>query len=82
MAIRDHKQSDQNQSEASLDPKVRSKPERRRYTTEYKRRILKRVAACKDPCQIGAQLRREGLYSSNVTKWRKQLVVRHYEVDG
>ncbi len=73
MAKSDLKQADQNQSGADPDPEVRSKPERRRFTAEYKRRILKEVAACKDPGQIGALLRREGLYSSNLTKWRKQM---------
>ena len=76
MAISDLNQSEQNQSGAAPDPEVRSKPERRRFTAEYKRRILKEVAPpglCKDPGQIGALLRREGLYSSNLTKWRKQM---------
>ena len=70
MAISDLNQSEQNQSGAAPDPEVRSKPERRRFTAEYKRRILKEVAPpglCKDPGQIGALLRREGLYSSNLT---------------
>ena len=69
----DLNQSEQNQPGAAPDPEVRSKPERRRFTAEYKRRILKEVAACKDPGQIGALLRREGLYSSNLTNWRKQM---------
>ena len=56
-----------------VDPEVKVKPERRRFTAEYKRRILKEVAACKDPGQIGALLRSEGLYSSNLTNWRKQM---------
>jgi transposase len=73
MAMNDLNQSDQNQSGAAPDPEVRSKPERRRFTADYKRRILKEVAACKDPGQIGALLRREGLYSSNLTKWRRQM---------
>ena len=73
MAKSDLKQADQKQSGADPDPEVRSKPERRRFTAEYKRRILKEVAACKDPGQIGALLRREGLYSSNLTNWRKQM---------
>ena len=73
MAMSDLNQSEQNQPGATPDPEVRSKPERRRFTAEYKRRILKEVAACKDPGQIGALLRSEGLYSSNLTNWRKQM---------
>ena len=49
MAMSDLNQSEQNQPGAAPDPEVRSKPERRRFTAEYKRRILKEVAACKDP---------------------------------
>ena len=45
---------------------------RRRYTAEYKLRILREVEACKGTGEIGALLRREGLYSSNLTKWRQQ----------
>ena len=45
---------------------------RRRYTAEYKLRILREVEACKGSGEIGALLRREGLYSSNLTKWRQQ----------
>ena len=73
MAMNDLNQSDQNQSGAAPVPEVRSKPERRRFTAEYKRRILKEVAACKDQGQTGALLCREGLYLSNLTKWRKQM---------
>jgi len=75
MAMNDLNQSDPNQSGAAPDPEVRSKPERRRFTAEYKRRILNEVAACKDPGQIGALLRSEGLYSSNLTNWRKKTVL-------
>jgi len=73
MAISDFNKSDQNQSGAAPDPEVRSKPERRRFTAEYKRRILNEVAACKDTSRVGTLLHREGLYSSNLTKWRKRL---------
>jgi len=45
---------------------------RRRYTAEYKLRILREVDACQGTGEIGALLRREGLYSSNLTKWRRQ----------
>jgi transposase len=49
---------------------VTSKAKRRRYTAEYKRNILQEADACTEPGQIGALLRREGLYSSHMTHWR------------
>ena len=49
-----------------------AKPQRRSFTAEYKRRILKKVDACTTPGAIGALLRREGLYSSHLSKWRQQ----------
>jgi transposase-like protein len=55
-----------------VDPEVNAKPERRQFTAEYKRRILEEVDACTEAGQIGALLRREGLYSSNLTHWRQQ----------
>ena len=54
------------------DPEVVPKAERRRYTGEYKLRILAEADACTQPGQIGALLRREGLYRSLLDKWRKQ----------
>lgn len=57
---------------AVADPEVPEKAVRRRFTAEYKRRILKEVDVCTEPGQFGRFLRREGLYSSNVTTWRRQ----------
>ncbi len=54
------------------DPEVVAKPERRRFTAEYKYRILQEAEACTQPGEIGALLRREGLYSSHLTTWRQQ----------
>ena len=54
------------------DPEVPAKPERRRFTAEYRLRILKQADACKKPGEVGALLRREGLYSSLLTNWRRQ----------
>ena len=54
------------------DPEVVPKAERRRYTTEYKLRILAEADVSTQPGQIGALLRREGLYRSLLDKWRKQ----------
>ena len=54
------------------DPEVAEIAKRRRFTAKYKLRILREVDACKNPGEIGALLRREGLYSSNLTYWRRQ----------
>ena len=54
------------------DPEVMEKKPRRRFTAQYKLRILREADACTQSGQIGALLRREGLYSSCLTKWRKQ----------
>jgi transposase-like protein len=54
------------------DPEVPEKKPRRKFTSQYKLRILKEADACTEPGQMGALLRREGLYSSNLTTWRKQ----------
>jgi len=45
---------------------------RRRFTAEYKLRILREADACSEPGQLGALLRREGLYSSHLSAWRMQ----------
>ncbi len=50
---------------------VPERPVRRTFTAEYKRRILREAEACKDPSARGALLRREGLYASRLSEWRK-----------
>lgn len=57
---------------AAPDPEVPAKATRRRFTAEYKLRILKEADACTRPGEVGALLRREGLYTSHLTAWRKQ----------
>lgn len=57
---------------AVLDPEVLAKPPRRRFTPAYKARIVEEAQRCTEPGQIGALLRREGLYSSALTQWRRQ----------
>ena len=47
-----------------------AKAKRRRFTAEFKRRILKEADAC-DRGELGALLRREGLYSSHLVEWRR-----------
>jgi transposase len=54
------------------DPEVPARPRRRQFTAEYKRSILDQAEACRDQGAIGALLRREGLYSSHLTNWRRQ----------
>lgn len=50
---------------------VPEKAKRRTYTAEYKLQIVKEADACKEPGDVGALLRREGLYSSHLTTWRQ-----------
>ncbi len=52
---------------------VMAKATRRRFTAEYKLQILREAEACTQPGGIGALLRREGLYFSNLRTWRDQL---------
>ncbi len=55
---------------AAPEVEVVAKATRRRFTVEYKRKIVREAAGCKTPGAVGALLRREGLYSSNLTAWR------------
>jgi len=57
---------------APPDPEVPEKPVRRRFTAKYKLDILRQADACNEPGSLGSLLRREGLYSSNLTTWRRQ----------
>src|SRR3970040_1612737 len=57
---------------SSAEVEVMAKPTRRRYTAEYKLRILREAEALSGRGEIGALLRREGLDSSNMTQWGKQ----------
>lgn len=60
----------QTTTESTPPTEVPEKAQRRTFTAEYKRRILREVDACKEPGGISAILRREGLYSSRLTEWR------------
>lgn len=53
-------------------PEVLEHATRRRFSAEYKLSILSQADACSEAGESGALLRREGLYSSNLTKWRRQ----------
>ena len=54
------------------DPELVEGARRRRFTAEYKLRVLRDADRCSVPGEIGALLRREGLYSSLLSTWRKQ----------
>jgi len=54
------------------DPELVEQASRRRFTAEYKLRIVREADACTEPGEVGALLRREGLYTSHLTYWRKQ----------
>jgi transposase-like protein len=54
------------------DSEVIARPRRRRFTAEYKRSILDQADAAQDSRTVGALLRREGLYASHLTTWRRQ----------
>lgn len=54
------------------DPELIERPRRRRFTAEYKLRVLTEADGCSRPGEVGALLRREGLYSSLLTEWRRQ----------
>ncbi len=60
--------AERNGSDQAIE--VVAKATRRRFTVEYKRKIVREADACKTAGAIGALLRREGLYSSHLTTWR------------
>ncbi len=53
------------------DPELAERPKRRRFSAEYKLAIVREADAATKPGEIGALLRREGLYSSLLTEWRR-----------
>jgi transposase len=54
------------------DPELVERARRRKFTAKYKLEILEKADACTKPGEIGELLRREGLYTSHLTYWRKQ----------
>ncbi len=54
------------------DPEVLARPKRRQFTAAYKVSIVEEAQKCTESGQIGALLRREGLYSAALTQWRRQ----------
>jgi len=57
---------------ATADPELVERPRRRTFKAAYKLTILQEADACEKPGEVGALLRREGLYSSHLASWRKQ----------
>ena len=64
--------TDRMESNGSPSPEVPEKASRRRFEAAYKLRILAESERCTAAGQLGELLRREGLYSSHLTTWRKQ----------
>src|SRR3972149_2030722 len=64
--------TDHTESNGSPSPEVPEKAGRRRFEAGYKLRILAEAERCAVAGQLGELLRREGLYSSHLTSWRKQ----------
>ena len=62
----------ESREEETPDPEVVPKAKRRQFSAQYKRRILQEYEACQEPGEKGSLLRREGLYSSYITTWRRQ----------
>lgn len=57
---------------SASEVEVMAKATRRRFSAEYKLKVLREAEACTQPGELGGLLRREGLYSSNLTTWREQ----------
>jgi transposase-like protein len=57
----------------SASTEVRPRPVRRTFTADYKLKILAEVNSAKDSGEVGKVLRREGLYSSHLTTWRREV---------
>jgi transposase-like protein len=73
---RDGERSEPSRSErdstAAQPTQVLPRPARRTFSAQYKLDVLQEVDACRAPGEIGAVLRREGIYSSHLAKWRVQ----------
>ena len=59
------------QERLAPDPEVVAKPTRRQFTAEYRLRIVEEADRCTRPGEVGRLLRREGLYTSHLSAWRK-----------
>ena len=76
-ALRGEERSDETpraetgQARRAPDPQVVAKPTRRQFTAEYRLRIVEEAERCTRPGEVGRLLRREGLYTSHLSAWRK-----------
>jgi transposase-like protein len=71
-AVGERKRAASGRMASAPDPEFVERPRRRRFTAAYKLEVLRDADACSKPGEIGALLRREGLYSSHLAAWRKQ----------
>jgi transposase len=71
-AVGDRKRPHPRREPSAPDPELAERPRRRTFTAEYKLDILRQAESCSQPGEIGALLRREGLYTSHLSAWRKQ----------
>jgi transposase len=71
-AVGDRKRTAGSRLASAPDPELVERPRRRTFTAQYKLKVLREAEACSKPGEIGALLRREGLYTSHLSAWRKQ----------
>lgn len=71
-AVGDRKRTVDGLDAGAPDPELVERPRRRRFTAWYKLEVLREADTCSKPGEIGALLRREGLYTSHLSAWRKQ----------
>jgi len=71
-AVGDRKRPGVGRAPSAPDPELVERPRRRTFTAQYKLKVLRQADACSKPGEIGALLRREGLYTSHLSAWRKQ----------
>ncbi len=64
--------SEAGKKEVKISPEVSEKATRRRFTVAYKEQILAEADQCTESGDLGELLRREGLYSSSLTRWRRE----------
>ena len=71
-AVGDRRRTSEERAAQVPDPELVERPRRRKFTAQYKLSVVREADACSKPGEIGALLRREGLYSSLLSAWRKQ----------
>lgn len=71
-AVGDRKRTAGGRAVTAPDPELVERPRRRTFTAAYKLQVLREADACSESGEIGALLRRERLYSSHLTTWRRQ----------